>query len=129
MRDLEPSLFGYIWRYSRRDQVAICLVVLASLPFYFASLDLPRRIVNDAITGKAFEKGNPTTSFLDITVHWPAWAGGGATQLFSGFSVGRLELLLGLSTLFLTLVLINGAFKFWINLQKGVLGEIGRAHV
>lgn len=123
MRDLEPSLFGYIWRYSRRDQVAICLVVLASLPFYFASLDLPRRIVNDAITGKAFEKGNATTSFLDITVHWPAWLGGGATQLFSGFSVGRLELLLGLSSLFLTLVLINGAFKFWINLQKGVLGE------
>lgn len=123
MRDLEPTLFGYVWRYSRRDQVAICLVVLASLPFYFASLDLPRRIVNDAITGKAFEKGNSTTSFLDITVHWPAWLGGGATQVFSGFEVGRLELLLGLSALFLTLVLINGAFKFWINLQKGVLGE------
>ena len=123
MRDLEPSLFAYIWRFSRRDQVAICLVVLASLPFYFASLDLPRRIVNDAITGKAFEKGNATASFLDITVHWPSWLGGGETQLFSGFSVGRLELLLCLSGLFLVLVLINGAFKFWINLQKGVLGE------
>ncbi len=37
--------------------------------------------------------------------------------------MGRLELLLGLSLLFLLLVVINGGFKFWINLQKGILGE------
>ncbi|MFC6049355.1 ABC transporter transmembrane domain-containing protein, partial [Methylobacterium hispanicum] len=123
MRALEPKLFGYIWRYSRRDQLAICIVVLASLPFYFASLDLPRRIVNDAITGKAFERGNATAPFLGLTVHWPGWLGGGESRIFSGFEVGRTELLLGLSGLFLALVLINGAFKFWINLQKGVLGE------
>ncbi|MGU3536661.1 ABC transporter transmembrane domain-containing protein [Methylobacterium sp. A54F] len=123
MRELAPTLFGYIWRHSRRDQLAICAVVLGSLPFYFASLDLPRRIVNDAITGKAFKEGQPTTSFLDLTIHWPAWTGGGTTTLFEGFRVGQLELLLGLSTIFLGLVLINGAFKYWINLAKGVLGE------
>jgi putative ABC transport system ATP-binding protein len=123
MRALEPRLFPYIWRYSKGDQLKICAVVLASLPFYFASLDLPKRIVNDAITGKAFAHGEATASFLDITVHWPDALGGGATRLFEGFQLDRFELLLGLSTLFLSLVLINGAFKFWINLQKGILGE------
>ncbi|WP_375455191.1 ABC transporter transmembrane domain-containing protein [uncultured Methylobacterium sp.] len=123
MRDLEPRLFGYIWRHSKRDQLAICAVVVASLPFYFASLDLPKRIVNDAITGKAFKEGRDTASFLDLTIHWPHWLGGGEAVLFSGFQVERMELLFGLSGLFLALVLINGAFKFWINLSKGVLGE------
>ena len=123
MRALDPRLFPYIWRHSKRDQVTICAVVLASLPFYFASLDLPKRIVNDAITGKAFKEGRDTASFLDLTIHWPHWLGGGEAVLFSGFQVERMELLFGLSGLFLALVLINGAFKFWINLSKGVLGE------
>lgn len=123
MRDLEPRLFGYIWRHSRRDQLALCLVVLGSLPFYFASLDLPRRIVNDAITGRAFKDGSPTTTFLDLTIPWPTWLGGGSTVVFPGFTVGQMELLFSLSFVFLFLVLINGAFKFHINLTKGILGE------
>ena len=60
MRELEPRLFSYIWRHSNRDQIAICAVVLASLPFYFASLDLPKRIVNDAI--QQAEQRNPWQS-------------------------------------------------------------------
>ena len=123
MRELEPRLFGYIWRYSKRDQLAICAVVLASLPFYFASLDLPKRIVNDAITGKAFAHGAPTAPFLDLTIRWPHWLDVPDTHLFGGFQLDRTELLAGLSGLFLALVLINGAFKYWINLTKGVLGE------
>ena len=123
MRELEPRLFGYIWRHSKRDQLAICAVVLASLPFYFASLDLPKRIVNDAITGKAFEHGARTAPFLDLTIRWPHWSGLGETRVFEGFPLDRTELLAGLSGLFLALVLVNGAFKYWINLTKGVLGE------
>ncbi|MGU3385060.1 ABC transporter transmembrane domain-containing protein [Methylobacterium sp. D53M] len=123
MRALEPRLFPYIWRYSKVAQLRICAVVLASLPFYFASLDLPKRIVNDAITGKAYAHGEATAPFLELTVEWPAFLGGGKTHLFEGFQLDRFELLLSLSTLFLSLVLINGAFKFWINLQKGILGE------
>jgi putative ABC transport system ATP-binding protein len=84
---MDKSLFRYIWRHSKRDQLIICGVVLASLPFYFASLDLPRRIVNEAI------------------------------------QADRITLLFGLSGLFLMFVLINGGFKYWINVQKGALGE------
>ncbi len=73
---LDRSLFRYIWRHSKRDQILICGVVLASLPLYFASLDLPRRIVNEAIQGHAFEKGNETAKFLILRLQVPDWFGG-----------------------------------------------------
>src|SRR5947208_2789583 len=53
---LEP-LFRYIWKHSRGQQIVILVVVVLSLPFYFASLDLPKSIVNDAIQGRAFANG------------------------------------------------------------------------
>jgi putative ABC transport system ATP-binding protein len=122
---MDRSLFRYIWRHSKRDQIAIFIVVLASLPFYFASLDLPRRIVNEAIQGRAFENGRATATFLGIELSWPKWLGGDGAgwRIFEGFQVGRIELLFGLSGLFLLLVLVNGGFKYAINVSKGALGE------
>ncbi|HEU0134830.1 MAG TPA: ABC transporter ATP-binding protein, partial [Allosphingosinicella sp.] len=120
---MNKSLFRYIWRHSKRDQLIIFAVVLASLPFYYASLDLPRRIVNEAIQGRAFEQGRQTAKFLDFSFALPFWLGGHRFQLFEGFDVGRLQLLFGLSLLFLFFVLINGGFKYWINVAKGALGE------
>jgi putative ABC transport system ATP-binding protein len=120
---MDKSLFRYIWRHSKRDQLIIFAVVIASLPFYFASLDLPRRIVNEAIQGKSFAKGNETAPFLQIAFTLPDWLGGAAFNLFEGFPVDRLSLLYGLSGLFLFFVLVNGGFKYWINVAKGALGE------
>ncbi|SCX99090.1 putative ABC transport system ATP-binding protein [Microvirga guangxiensis] len=120
---MEKSLFRYIWTHSKRDQLFICFVVLLSQPFYFISLDLPRRIVNEAIQGEAFKDGNATAPFLQIHIDWPQWLGGGSLHLFDGFQVGRVGLLLGLSSLFLFFVVVNNGFKYWINLAKGVLGE------
>src|SRR3954447_9743331 len=110
---MDRNLFRYIWTHSKRDQIIIFLVVLASLPFYFASLDLPRKIVNEAIQGKAFEKGRETAPFLELSFNLPEWTGGSRIHLFEGFSVGRLELLFGLSVLFLFFVLVNGWFKYY----------------
>jgi putative ABC transport system ATP-binding protein len=120
---MDPNLFRYVWRHSRRDQLIIFAVVLASLPFYFASLDLPRRIVNEAIQGRAFEKGQETARFLSLSYEFPQWLGGWSFTGFEGFEVDRLGLLYGLSGVFLLLVIINGAFKYWINVAKGALGE------
>lgn len=119
---MSKSLFRYIWRHSKRDQLIIFFVVIASLPFYYLSLDLPRKIVNEAIQGRAFEQGRQTATFLDISLGFPSWLGG-RVHVFDGFQVGRLELLFGLSGLFLLLVLVNGGFKYWINVAKGALGE------
>lgn len=120
---MEKSLFRYIWTHSKRDQLFVCAVVLLSQPFYFVSLDLPRQIVNQAIQGEAFREGNTTAPFLRIEFDWPSWLGGGSVHLFDGFQLGRVGLLLGLSTLFLFFVIINNGFKYWINVAKGVLGE------
>lgn len=120
---MEKSLFRYIWTHSKRDQMIVCAVVLASLPFYFMSLDLPRQIVNQAIQGDAFRDGNPTAPFLELKYDWPAWLGGGTFEIFEGFQVSRVGLLMGLSFVFLFFVVVNGAFKYWINVSKGILGE------
>lgn len=120
---MEKNLFRYIWDHSKREQLFICFVVLLSQPFYFISLDLPRQIVNQAIQGDAFRGGNVTAPFLKLDFGWPQWLGGGSVQIFDGFQVGRIGLLLGLSSLFLFFVVVNNGFKYWVNIAKGVLGE------
>jgi len=120
---LETHLFRYVWQKSRGEQIVVLLIILASIPFYWISFDVPKRIVNDAIQGGAFKGGKTTATLLDFTLHMPEFLGGASYKLFDGFQVGQLGLLLGLSAYFLVLVLINGAFKYVINLRKGILGE------
>jgi putative ABC transport system ATP-binding protein len=119
---LDRSLFRFIWRNSRGQQLVVLAIIVLSLPFYFASFDIPKRIINEAIQGKSFPTPGATTRFLEITLPLPD-ALGGAVKLFDGFTVGQFGLLWGLSLLFLTLVMINGAFKYYVNVMKGVLGE------
>ncbi|MCA3564375.1 MAG: ABC transporter ATP-binding protein [Methylocystis sp.] len=109
--------------HSRRDQLIVLAIILASLPFYFASFDIPKRIINEAIQGRAFADGQQTAPLFAWTLSLPGWLGGGTLAAFEGFEAGRIAYLFGLSFLFLALVIINGAFKQLINTQKGVLGE------
>ncbi|MGL4727538.1 MAG: ABC transporter transmembrane domain-containing protein [Bosea sp. (in: a-proteobacteria)] len=120
---MNPNLFRYIWTHSRPEQIRILFAILISLPFYFASFDVPKRIINEAIQGKAFASAEASVRVLQFDISLPAWLGGYSAKLFEGISVGQLGLLWYLSGLFLLLVLINGAFKFYINLSKGILGE------
>jgi putative ABC transport system ATP-binding protein len=120
---MERNLFRYVWQHSRRDQLVILMIVLAGLPFYFWSLDLPKRIVNEAIQGRAYEGGKTTAIALDFAVPIPGFLGGGRFVLYEGFELVRMDYLFALSGLFLVLVLINGAFKYVINIRKGVMGE------
>ncbi|MBX6321382.1 MAG: ATP-binding cassette domain-containing protein [Rhodospirillaceae bacterium] len=119
---MERNLFRYILRHSKREQAMILLVVLLSQFFYFISLDLPKRIVNDAIQGERFPSPDATQPFLrielptlDILPH--------PVTLFHGFDLDRIGYLVALSCAFLFFVLINGWFKLKINTAKGRLGE------
>ncbi|MCP8938975.1 ABC transporter transmembrane domain-containing protein [Alsobacter sp. SYSU M60028] len=119
---MEKNLFRYIWRHSAREQLVILAIVLVSMVFYFLSLDLPRTIVNDAIQGRAYGAA-PTKTVLVWKLSLPAFLGGGETVLFSGVDMTRMQYLFALSGLFLLLVIVNGAFKYVINVRKGALGE------
>jgi putative ABC transport system ATP-binding protein len=123
---MESNLFAYIWRYSRREQLTILSLVLASLPFYFMSLSLPKSIVNGAIEGEGFAEPDSVSPFLRLEFLLP-WSGADGApqtvQLFSGIDLERVDYLFALSFLFLALVCINGLFKFQINTLKGRMGE------
>ena len=50
---MEKSIFKYILKYSAAQQIYLLCVVLAFYPFLFISLDLPKIIINRAITPNA----------------------------------------------------------------------------
>lgn len=120
---MERGFFHYVWRYSRREQLFVLALVLISLPFYWASFDVPKQIVNNAIQGRAFTDGRLTATLFEISFTLPALLGGARIQIFEGLSLTQFWYLMALSVLFLVYTLINGAFKYIINLRKGILGE------
>jgi ABC-type multidrug transport system fused ATPase/permease subunit len=98
--DLEPSVYRFILKHSMKQQILLLLLTLASFPFLYYSLDLPKTIVNKAIKEDA---------------QFP--------QSVFGFEFDRVPYLMVLCGVFITLVFINGAFKYFINTYKGRLGE------
>jgi len=117
------GFFAYVWRHSRREQIIVLLLVLGSLPFYWISLDIPKRIVNDAIQGKAFKDGATTVNAFKFTLSLPEVLGGATYTITDGILLAQFPYLLSLSLLFLFFTLVNGAFKYVINVRKGILGE------
>jgi putative ABC transport system ATP-binding protein len=97
---LEPTIYRFILRHSLASQILLLLFTLVSFPFLYYSLVLPKTIMDGAIkSGK----------------HFP--------QHILGFEFDQIAYLMLLCAAFLALVLINGAFKYYINTFKGRLGE------
>lgn len=96
---MERTLFGFIWRYSRRQQIVILALTVISFPILYMTLELPKWIVNDAITGDAF----PVAVL--------------------GFELGQVSYLLALCLAFLGLVVLNNIVKYVLNIYKGIAGE------
>ena len=96
---MEQTLYKYIHRYSWRQQVILLVMTAASFPFLYASLELPKIIINQAIAAGDFPK----------EIH--------------GFEFEQIQYLAVLCGLFLLLVGANGAFKYFINVYKGQVGE------
>lgn len=95
---LDPSIYGFILHYSRREQIYLVVVTLLSFPFLYISLQIPKYIVN-TITGTASSK-----------------------ELF-GLDIAQESYLLLLCGVFLAFILANGWFKLHINVKKGQVGE------
>jgi len=120
---MERSLFGFILRYSKREQLMIVPLVVASMLIYFATLDLPKAIINEAIQGKRFPEAGSTVAFLKLHITLPQFLGGSTLELFDGFALHQLPYLVALTIAFLAMIIVNGGLKFQINTMKGWLGE------
>ena len=58
---LDQSIYGYILHYSLREQIYLVAVTLVSFPFLYYSLELPKWIINGAISERRYwMKSNPT---------------------------------------------------------------------
>lgn len=120
---MDKNLFKYIWRYSRHEQLIILLLVVVAQIFYFASLSIPKVIVNDGIEGKAFKTATEVT-FLHFAIPVPSFLSDtGSITLFDGVPLTQWPYLVAMSCLFLVMVTVNGMFKKTINTQKGRMGE------
>ena len=96
---MESSIFKFVWRYSKRQQLMLLALTALSFPFLYFSLDLPKTIVNEAIGGSEFPK------------------------VLFGYELDQLDYLFTLSGAFLILVFVNGGFKYAVNVYRGVVGE------
>ncbi len=98
---MEHSIYKYILRYSKKQQIILTLMSILSFPALYYYLELPKIIINQAIqaddiafpveyVGVEFDQ----TDFLYLTVG-----------------------------LFLLMVIVNQAFKYVINVYQGITGE------
>ncbi len=96
---MEKSLFGFIWKYSARQQIFILMVTVLTYPVVYFLLELPKLIVNDAVQGDNFPR-----------------------DVF-GFDFDQIPYLVLLCLTFLGLVVVSNGLKFYLNVYKGRLGE------
>ncbi|MEC9367419.1 MAG: ABC transporter ATP-binding protein, partial [Pseudomonadota bacterium] len=97
---MESNIYAFIWRYSKRQQIIITLITLASFPFLYYSLDLPKIIVNDALRGKS---GFPVT--------------------YLGMQMDQTTYLVALCLMFLIMLFINAFFLQTVNTYKNQMSE------
>ncbi len=96
---MEKGLFRFILQFSLRDQVKLVLMSAAGLPLLYMTLDLPKIIVNDAISGVDFPRIIADQPFEQIPY------------------------LLLLCGLFLLLVIMSGVLKYFTSTYRYRVGD------
>ncbi len=79
--------------------MVLVLLTLSSFPFLYVLLELPKLIINKAIGGEGFPK------------------------TYYGYEFSQTYYLFLLCAVFFTIVVINGIFKYFINMLQGRAGE------
>lgn len=106
---MPKNLYGFILRHSKREQITLLLLAAVSYPFLYYSYDLPKLIINH---------------LKDVAIHVKdGTVGSYPPHVIQGVSLDAHLYLFMLCAIFLVLTLINGGFKFYINVFKGRLGE------
>ncbi|MEM6371179.1 MAG: ABC transporter transmembrane domain-containing protein [Pseudomonadota bacterium] len=96
---MDSSLFAFIWKHSKRDQLMLLALTVVTFPFLYATLELPKRVINDAIGATS----DVVTVFdVDLT---------------------QIQFLLALCFGYLGAVVAHGLLKMRLNTMKGVTAE------
>jgi putative ABC transport system ATP-binding protein len=96
---MDQRFLSFVWRYSKRDQLIILALTVASFPLVYLSLEIPKIIINEAIDGRDFPK-----SVL-------------------GIDLEQVPYLLALCFVFLALVVAINGLKWLMNVRVGICGE------
>lgn len=96
---MEPSIFAYIRRHSWRQQLVILGLTLLSFPPLYYSLELPKIIINRALS-------RPDEAHVLL-----------------GYELDQVQYLYALCGMFLALVLISGGLKYVLNVYAGIVAE------
>lgn len=98
---MEKGIYGFIIKYSLRQQIILTILSFASFVPYYFYLSMPKAIVNQGISAKGITF--PTTVL--------------------GFEFTQTTYLMLLSFGFLALVIVQQGFKYSINVYQGISGE------
>ena len=96
---METSIYRYILKYTRRDQIYLILLTAISMPLIYLGLEIPKLIINNALGGE------------------------GVPSQILGMEIDRLQFLLLLCLGYLLLAIVNGGLKYVMNVYRGSLGE------
>jgi putative ABC transport system ATP-binding protein len=96
---MDRRFFSFVWRHSRREQLVVLALTVISFPMVYISLDIPKTIVNDAISGRDFPRE------------------------ILGFEIQQIPYLLLLCFAFLGMVVLINGIKWLLNVTIGMTGE------
>lgn len=96
---LSSDIYRYVLRHAGKEQIVLVVGGLVAMPVLYATLELPKLIINGAIDSS----GDPSV-----------WRGIEFTQT---------TFLFLLCAGYLVAILANGMLKYWLNLRKGRTGE------
>ena len=60
---MESSIFKFIVRFSMKQQITVLIITMISLPFYYLSLEIPKKIINRAL-------GTAITRPKSVSTEW-----------------------------------------------------------
>jgi len=98
---MEHSIYKYILRYSKKQQIILTILSFASFPFLYYYLELPKIIIDQAIQAKDI--------IFPVEI--------------MGLEIDQKAFLYVSVCVFLLLVVINQCFKYAINVYQGITGE------
>ncbi len=104
---MDRSLFSFIWKNSRKQQLYLLAVIVAAWPVGFLVLELPKAIIDRAIGGGG---GGPPYSASLLGIEVP-------------FFGDQITFLITLCFAFMGVVVVNNGLKYYINVYKGRLAE------